>query len=116
MVMRYHRGLAIGHIYNHGPTTDTRTSTLQPSAADDGLEPELDAAADVNPDSHFPHYNDSDAEDPELGFEDREADLIDAGDGFEDELEDELEVDYDNDLLVTMDEMYDLSEPQGYYD
>ena len=42
--------------------------------------------------------------------------MIDARDGFEDELEDELEVDYDNDLLVTMGEMYDLSEPQGYYD
>lgn len=113
MVMRYHRGLAIGHIYSHGPVSDTGASTSQPSAAKDGLEPELDAATDVNPDSHFPHHNnDSDTEDPELSFEGREGELIDVGDGFKDE----LEVDYDDDLLVTMDEMYDLSVPQGYND
>jgi hypothetical protein len=118
MIMRYHWGLAVGHVYSHdsAANTSTGTSAVQSSVIDGGLEPELEAATDPNPDPHPPHHDsDSDTEDPELGFEDREDDLIDTRDGFHSE--DELDVDFDDDdLLVMTDEMYDLSQPQGYHD
>jgi hypothetical protein len=112
MIMRYHWGLAVGHLYTHGHATVTRTSN---AANNNDLELELDDATDINPGSYFPHHDgDSDTEDPELGFEDRQNDLIDAGDGLEDDWE--VEEDYDDYSLAIMDEMYDLNQPQGYHD
>lgn len=110
-MMRYHWGLAVGHVYSRGLAAETRgTTTIQ---CDTAAEPDSNILDEVVPVPDFAHYeHNSDIEDPELGFDDREDDWVDIEDG----LEDELERDYDDDLLVAMDDMYGLGAPEGYYD
>ena len=102
--MRYHRGLGIGHTYS-GHTARTSSSGLQASHT---LVNCSNKTTDVNLtplDHHDPpnDANDSDVDDPELGFANREDDLGDAEEGSEGELgHDEC----DDEELIAMDDMY----------
>jgi len=94
MLMRYHWGLGVGHIYCHGrteaPSTSTDTQTINTAADEDSVNEEP-------PDDD----NASDAENPELGFDDNhEDDWTDIEEGSENEPEEEDEI------IVTMDDMY----------
>ena len=115
MVVRYHWGLGIGHVYSHGQGTAniTTTSVQAPDVTTDNsvginaLEDGNDFDVD-NPEDG----NDFDVDNPELGLEDREDDL-----GEEDDREDEPQIDCDDDeddeQLVAMDDMYG---PVGTFD
>jgi len=97
--MRYHWGLGVGHLYSHGQTADvpataqTRTfHTTTDTAPEIVLQPRLGDN----------QYDETDAENPEFGFENREDDWIDVEEDFrEDRYEDD-----DDDALVAMDDMY----------
>jgi hypothetical protein len=94
MLMRYHWGLGVGHIYSHGQRADapsefTDRQTISTAGDEDSVNEEP-----PNDD------NASDAENPELGFDNREDDWIDIEEGSEDELEEEDEI------IVAMDDMY----------
>lgn len=116
--MRYHWGMAVGHVYSHGHNSNTsRSSVSRSHTVSSNTEPESNVMADADhPNSQFTHHQpevDSDTEDPELGFNNREDDdWLD----MEGEFERELDERFDDNLLVTMDEMYNLDAPQNYYD
>ena len=109
MIIRYHWGFGIGHIYSHGQTAGFAATSTQAADTSDDLEPEANISS--QPVDHS--YN-SDVDDPELGFENREGDDLGDEDGWEDcPLED---VDCDDDQLVAMDDMYGLSTFDDYHD
>jgi hypothetical protein len=98
MLMRYHWGLGIGHVYSHGHTrihvnqtaTPATTQTFQASAGIDDLEPV--EVADFQ--------DDSDIENRELGFRNDDEDLRDAS-------ADSVDSESDNDVeLLDMVDMY----------
>jgi hypothetical protein len=105
MLMRYHWGLGIGHLYSHGKTTgnSTASTATSSSAQASNAEPTETEQVSVRQD----HQSDSDVEDPELGFENREDDYL----GEEDVVsEDELGVESDDSGLLAMDDMYGSEE------
>lgn len=116
MIMRYHWGLAVGHVYSHNqnestpsPSAQAPTTTTTPN-----LEPEPSAMPEVD---IFPHElrdqeNDPDADCPELGFENREDDLIEADEDYQWE-HDGPSADYDDDESNTIDEMHHFSDLHG---
>jgi len=94
MLMRYHWGLGVGHIYSHvqranGPSAPTDTQTTSTAADEDSVNEEP-------PDDDIA----SDAENPELGFDNRGDDWTDIEEGSENEPEEEDEI------IVAMDDMY----------
>ena len=98
--MRYHWGLAVGHTYSHGqrvniPTDPTTTQASVTTA-------NVDSGDEADREVHDP-IDDSDSEDPELGF-DNEDDWIDEpGEDSDDGL---VEDEEDDDVIVAMDDMY----------
>jgi hypothetical protein len=109
MVMRYHWGLAAGHTYAHGaifepemPSTNISTSVEEP-------ETSYDIVSDV----HMTDENQDD-DNPELGFENRQDDLIEdmanfdgEASGDEDNSNDDAgNVDEDEDEVLAIDNMY----------
>jgi len=121
MVMRYHWGSGIEHVYSHAPVTigDVTLMPAEHAATSAPAGTSVHAATSTqatsmqasNPmmDNHdspeiLPdHDNDSDVDHPELDIEDQDDNLG------EDHWEDESEVDYDDKELVAMDDMYGLS-------
>jgi hypothetical protein len=112
MIMRYHQGMAIGHVYTHGLQNADVTATSDPTAMSpdtgDDAEPEIELEANTidpdNPDDHVAnHESDSDVDDPERELENWEDDLMEE----DEDCEDDLSAEYDDDaLFVSMDDMY----------
>jgi hypothetical protein len=91
MIIRYHRGLGIGHIYSHGDAQIHATATsaaTQTSAS--GTELNDPSGSEEVPDQEY----DSDTENPELSFRNGEDDL-----GEVDENSVDSESDHDLELL-----------------
>lgn len=110
MIMRYHWGLGIGHIYSHGQIADASTMASQHS--DNDAEPETSVTTNVNV---VPHHDENDAEvdNPELCSENhQDCDLGDAEEGSENE----PDTDDDDELLVTIDDMYGTEEAFDSYE
>jgi hypothetical protein len=84
--MRHHLGLGIGHTYS-GHTATTSSSGLQAThTLVDCSDETIDV--DLAPLDHPPNdANDSDGDDPELGFANREDDLGEAEEGSEGEFD-----------------------------
>lgn len=112
MVMRYHWGLAAGHTYAHGemydpemPSTNIPTSVEEP-------ETSYNTGADVHMTGE--NQNDDDDDDPELGFENRQDDLIEdaansdgeASGGGDDSIDDAGNVEENEDEVLAIDNMY----------
>ena len=97
MVMRYHCGLGIGHLYNHGQTADNSSfMVVQTSNLMDVNEPETSVMTERTI-SHLQDQleNESDVEIPEFGFENREDNDLgeEVGfEGFEDGFTDDTEL------------------------
>lgn len=81
MAMRYHWGFAVGHVYTHeqtaalvSPSTGMSSSlSLSRSGSEDEERDE-----EIEPtDPDIPRSCESDGEDSELGFEDRQDDTLD---------------------------------------
>lgn len=115
MIMRYHWGLGIGHLYSHGQSAGVATASNQTNnTATDSYS--YEPVTEANLDLQVPNYEndyESDVDDPELGFENRDDDL-----GEEEGSEDEPGVEYDDELLVALDDMYgfDASDDVDYHD
>jgi len=91
MLMCYHWGLGVGHIYSHGqrtPSASTDTQTISTAVDEDSVSEEPD------------NDNASDTENPELGFGNHEDDWTDTEEDSENEPEEEDEI------IVAMDDMY----------
>jgi hypothetical protein len=97
--MRYHWGLGVGHVYSHGQRVDIPTPAPTFHATPDT------ASAEVILDCSDNQYGETDAENPEFGFENREDDWIDVGEDLGEERYDD-----DDDMLVAMDDMYGSAE------
>ena len=110
--MRYHWGLAAGHTYAHGemydpemPSTNIPTSVEEP-------ETSYNTGADVHMTGE--NQNDDDDDDPELGFENRQDDLIEdaansdgeASGGGDDSIDDAGNVKENEDEVLAIDNMY----------
>lgn len=108
--MRYHWGLAVGHVYSHGQGVDAPSTPA--AAQDSGDTAENETVLDPCP--RDDQDDASDTEDPELGFYDREDDWVDAEGDSEEEI---VEAEEDEDeLIVNMDDMYGLAEDASHYD
>jgi hypothetical protein len=104
MIMRFHPGLAIGHRYNSGQSTHASAGNVDISLeqtaamaeAEDNLVPDI---------ADFQSDHGSDSDDPELGFGNREDDVIDIdSEDFEDE--DDVYAKSDDEEFLAMNEMY----------
>jgi hypothetical protein len=106
MVMRYHWGLGVGHIYQSASATVASQTAANIRVCTSELETMESAEVEHAP--HPPdHENNSDTEDPELGFENREDDdLGEAEEGLEWD-------DWHDDELLAMEEMYGISQFNG---
>ena len=104
MMIRFHWGLGVGHLYCHG---SRREDAL---AASNTIQPEDSAAYTSFPSETFSQQRreepdgDSDAENPEFGFDSREDDLIDDSDSEANSFGEEDEE------LVAFDDMYGFPE------
>jgi hypothetical protein len=94
MLMRYHWGLAVGHVYMHNHLLEASANGVSPTAnvAEDGEDTvRLAAAGSMNEQMEadaLRNVDDSDSEDPELSFETCYDDLeLEDGDHSENELE-----------------------------
>lgn len=98
MVMRYHWGLAAGHTYTH-------SAMFEPTSIE---EPET--SSDTVADVHMTEENQDDASDPELGFVNRQDDLIEDAEISDGEASgdwDDSIVDAENDdEILAIDNMY----------
>src|SRR6266849_4441227 len=103
MLMRYHWGLGVGHVYSHGQTPDVPTpaQTFQATPDTDSAEVILE-----HPDNQ---YDETDAENPEFKFENREDDYMDVEEDFGEE-----QYNGDDDMLVAIDDMYGSAEREYY--
>jgi len=111
MLMRYHWGLAVGHVYSHGQGVDAPSTLAAAQDFDDTAENETVLEPCLRDDQD----DVSDTEDPELGFDNREDDWVDAeGDSEEEGVGAEEDED---ELIVAMDDMYGLAaEEASHYD
>jgi hypothetical protein len=116
MMMRYHWGLGVGHVYSHGQQAagNSTTSTTAMQTVDIGAD--MGSVHEGIPERRQQGQDDgSDAENPELGFDNREDDWIDLR---EEDYEGELSGvdDEDEELMVAMDDMYGFIEQDDRYD
>jgi len=108
MVMRYHWGLAIGHTYTHAAAADgsvVHVSTADSGTHEDDLALESDPASmpvDVPPPQNGEN---SDHDDPELSFENREDNWTDVEEGDDGE----GSIDGNDDEFLDLNDMYGLS-------
>jgi hypothetical protein len=102
MLMRYHWGLGIGHVYSHGQRADAPAPPAT-QAVDDAFDNTADTSYAAHEVILEGQDNDSNAENGELGFDNWEDDWVD-----EEYSEDELsQVDDEGDeLILAMDSMY----------
>ena len=101
MIMRYHWGLAIGHVYTHGQaTTTTDGSTLVHAAMSSNLEDETDQ---LQAPELLDHTNEPDP-DAEFSLKNRDDDLGEEDEASEGEHAEES--DSDDEQLVAMHDMY----------
>jgi hypothetical protein len=112
MVMRYHWGMGVGHVYSHGQAVvpNTSATTQIPNITTDAnsvneaaLEPQI-----PNQDCE------SDGEDPELGFNNCEDDWTDSEEDLEDELN-RVEEDEDEQIFA-MDDMFGFAHHENHFD
>lgn len=116
MIMRYHWGLGIGHIYSHGRTAGIISvpSGAVTVAIVNGTGPEASTISAVDQLSHLGRSDHADVDDAEFSLEDREDDSF----GDEEEgsrltdLELELGTDDDEDFFA-MEEMYGFDDPDS---
>ena len=95
MVIRYHWGMGIGHVYSHDQVPSRIVPPNAPSTGNT-LDPTVDSQGDrSDPQEEDP---DLDVFNPALGFDNREDDRLDA--------EEEMEEDADDELLFEMHYMY----------
>lgn len=83
MVMRYHWGLGVGHVYSHGRTAGRATAPSNPHDSDAAVE-------DVPPNEPIVAEQlevGSDIDDPEFGFQNHDDDMGEDPQDFEDEFE-----------------------------
>jgi hypothetical protein len=106
MLMRYHWGLAVGHVYGHGSENSLNAKRAQYSnEAIDILEArgenEPEPAIQIEEATIYNEPQSDDEVDAEFGLESRDAEeLLVASEGEESESED------DDERLLEMDEMY----------
>lgn len=108
--MRYHVGMGVGHLYNSTSkhrSLASRSSENTEKTRDGNLESDfspMSEESDFFPQS--PVFEDgSDLDDPELGLESREDDLLEMdGDDDDDEYSDE-------ELVLAFDDMYPETDP-----
>lgn len=109
MLMRYHHGLAVGHVYTRRKTaqgaalSSTRSAegSSAPTAELQNAAGESDSqTAGANLD--LPTEADSDTEDPTLSLENLEDDLLEA----DDDPEHNSDAEHDDQFLIDMDDMY----------
>lgn len=115
MLMRYHWGLAIGHVYSHGQAasiTPVSTEAIATASTND-TEPETSAESEVHQSPHrLDPENNPDVDDAEFGFQNREDDFGDEeeGSGLDVYTEDE------EDLMASRsDDMYGFDDLDDYH-
>jgi hypothetical protein len=115
MMMRYHWGLGVGHVYSHGQNAASNSSTSTTAMRTVDIGADTGSVHEGIPEWCQQGQDDgSDTENPELGFDNREDDWIDLReDDYEGEVDDE---DEDEELMVAMDDMYGFVEQDGRYD
>jgi hypothetical protein len=102
MLMRYHWGLGVGHVYSHGQRAFATSTTTSTEDVNRDSATEMHSTDEAIPEVHEEdHDGSSDAENPELGFDDLEDDWID--EDSEGELESEVE---EEEFILAMDDMY----------
>ena len=106
MLMRYHWGLAVGHIYSYGQRANIPTNSTTAQAF--GSTTDADSGDEADPEAHD-LIDDSNAENRELGFDNNEDDWIDES-GEDDDGPVGAEDD-DDDVIVAMNDMYGFFEP-----
>lgn len=106
MIMRYHWGLAVGHVYTHGRTaaliiSSTETQPPSSSTVECDVEEEIESADPGPP--HLRLNYESGSDDLDFGFENRQDDDLD-----DDDLDGDLDdVDvFSDDELIAMDGTY----------
>jgi hypothetical protein len=108
MLMRYHWGLAVGHVYSHARWPNIPANSITESSADEWDAMNEDVHESRVQDQDATSNTDSDWENPELGFENREDDCIDSGE--DPESEPERVDDGDDELFVAIDDMYGFAD------
>jgi hypothetical protein len=119
MVMRYHWGLAVGHIYSHGQHAGIATAaTAEVSTNDDVNDPELETNTMEEVDPLQLPDDEPDVDDPVFGLENNEdPDHLEEF-GFGQDSEDELggELSESDEMLAAMGDMYGYEGVNDYYD
>jgi hypothetical protein len=115
MLMRYHWGLGIGHVYAHDIVANGVTDgSLSKSTAEEpvilaGLDVELETQGSAPEPLHVCPTDDADgsddSDDPELGMENRDDDNWDSDDDGDEELEEDP-YGSDEDTFLSREEMY----------
>lgn len=101
MLMRYHWGLGVGHVYSHGQSAFATATTTSTEDVNQDRATEMHSTDEAIPEVHGEdHDGPSDDENPELGFNDLEDDWIDESEGESGSEEEEEE------LILAMHDMY----------
>lgn len=105
MCMRYFWGHTVGHIYAHKHTARVVAASATVVMASSSLEPSGPAASAAETQSQVPQNYESDAEDPQLGFDNLQDNYLggDEDDGWSQSVS-------DNEMAVALDDMYGPSE------
>jgi hypothetical protein len=106
--MRYHSGLAVGHIDGHVRTEAVGATRGSPQDNHATENPETETELDLKSTDHL------DSDDPEFDLDNFEDDLGDDNEGNDGEGEEEDEVDYEENDELQM-SMYDMYGPIGVY-
>lgn len=107
--MRYHWGLAVGHLYTRGRHKSRNTSQSRESP-DEGIDVaeaggDIESEPLVQTEGALVDNNSDDGEDAEFGLESRDAESLPYASDSDSEKEDESNVE-DDERLLAMDEMY----------
>jgi hypothetical protein len=108
--MRYHSGLAVGHIDGNVRTEAVGATCGSPQDNHATENPETETELDLKSTDHL---DSSDSDDSEFGLDNFEDDLGDDNEGNDGEGEEEDEVDHEDDELQMS--MYDMYGPIGVY-
>lgn len=103
MIMRYHWGLGVGHVYTHARSSGTSDRSQAHYFESQDIEATEDETGNIHP-------TENDPDNPEFGLENREDDGWDT-DEAEDGDSNSLHPDFsDDDILIAMNDMYGLQD------
>jgi hypothetical protein len=117
MVMRYHWGLAAGHIYSHSYHVGIATAGVSTNGDVDHPEPETSTVEEPEVDMLQLPDDEPDVDDPVFGLDNNE-DLDDLeGFGFGQDFGNELDGEGESDeMLAVMGDMYGYGSVDDYHD